>query len=244
MDPVFPQQQHPTMVTYQTVMVPVHDIPPTVASGPAGYYMIQPGPGNPAPGVPVSVTGPVLALAPQSPQGGKGAVGGDMFAHIRHIPMFRLSVASDRPNHIHSLPEAAYQVTKHIKVYKSVITRWACNLRPSYNTTTAAGPTSPPGTLIIDVYQLRNPFSMGRSPFRVHVSRDAQIRLGGRFDVAARKGRVWSKHFTKQHIDEVVVIGEGGVAVPAVIVERREEPVAPEESDEVKSRFEKWIIAA
>ncbi|KAM7214164.1 hypothetical protein V8F06_010479 [Rhypophila decipiens] len=230
----FPQHQQQStipLVTYQTVMVPVHGgMPPTAAAtgpAPAGYYVVQPGPGVPA--LP-------------APQGPPSQGPGDQFAHIRHIPMFPLNAASDRPEHNYRVTRGAYQVTRVMKFHKSVITRWACNLPPP-----PPGPNNiPTGTIIIDIYQLRNPFSMGRSPFRLHVNRDVQLRVAGRFDVAARRGKVWSKHFTKQqHIDEVVILLDGGmVAIPAVMVERREEPVAPEESEEVKMRFARWVIQA
>jgi hypothetical protein len=189
-------------VVYQ---MPPGSVPPTTTGGPYGY--VVPGPAPP----------PAVAQ-------------GDKFARLRGVPMFRLSTTSDVPAHSHIISETAYTITKNMKMYRSVLTRWF---------TPAGGPAA----VIVDVYQIRNPFSMGASPFQVHVSRDAQIRLGGRFDVSARRGRVWSKHFTRQPIEEVVVLMDG-MAIPLEIVERKEERVAPEESEAVKKRFRSWSIPA
>jgi hypothetical protein len=142
--------------------------------------------------------------------------------------MFRLSAGSDIPTHSYIVNEAAYNITKHMKVYRSVLTRWST-------------PVGGRDAIVVDVYQIRNPFSMGASPIQMHVSRDSHIRLGGKFDVSARRGRVWSKHFTKTQIEEVVVL-MGGVAIPLEIVERKDERVAPEESEAVKKRFRSWRV--
>ncbi|KAK0702656.1 hypothetical protein B0H67DRAFT_650044 [Lasiosphaeris hirsuta] len=195
-----PQQQQPAV--YQT---PPGFVPPF----PGGPYDAAPGPG---PGPPPAITR------------------WDKFAHLRGVPMFRLNAASDVPTHSHRINKTAYMLTKHMKIYRSVLTRWS---------TPSGGPTA----IIVDVYQIRNPFSIGASPFQVHVSRDCQIRLGGRFDVSARRGRVWSKHFTKQAIEEVVMLRDG-MAIPLEVVERKEERVAPEESEAAKKRFRSWSIPA
>ena len=97
--------------------------------------------------------------------------------------------------------------------------------------------------MVVDVYQLLNPISMGTSPFSVQVSRDCHVILGGRFHVQGCRGRVFRKHWTRQHIEEVALIIDGAV-VPLGIVERNEERVAPEESENVKKRFRSWSVPA
>ena len=140
--------------------------------------------------------------------------------------MFQLSVNSDVPAHTHVVTKSAYVISKHMKMHRSVLTRWSSPAMAN---------------LIVDVYQIRNPFSAGLSPFQVHVSCDAQIRLGGKFDVNARAGKVWAKHFTRKPIEEVLLLVNGNV-ISLDIVERREERVAPEESEQVKRRFKSWFI--
>ena len=194
-------QQQPVGYMYQ--MSP--GFMPSATGGPYGY--LAPGPGPSPAGAPL-----------------------DKFAHLRSVPMFRLSAASDIPYHSLRINDAAYQITKHMKMYRSVLTRWST-------------PAGDHAVVVVDVYQVRNPFSMGASPFQVHVNRDCRIRLGGKFDVSARHGRVWSKHFTRQPIEEVVALMDG-IAVPLEVVERKEERVAPEESEAVKKRFRLWSIPA
>jgi hypothetical protein len=81
----------------------------------------------------------------------------------------------------------------------------------------------------------------GKSPFAVQVSHDAHVRLGGRFDVNWRRSVAWSKHWTRQAIEEMLVLVDG-VTVPLEIFKRFEERVAPEESEKVKKRFRSWAI--
>lgn len=187
-------------------------------------YPIPPGSTQPVLAGPHGHGAPIHAAPPSFAQG-------DKFAHLRGVPMFPLRAASDRPIYASdSISGAAYAMTKHVKVYRSVLTRWSI---PSHADARTA--------VVVDVYQLRNPFSFGASPFQIHVNRDVQLRVAGKFDVVARGGRVWSKHFTRQPIDEVMLLADG-MAIPLEIVERTEERVAPEESEAVKKRFRRWAV--
>ena len=180
-----------------------------------GYQALHAGP---PPSHPV---GPPAQAVPQ----------GEPFPRLRNAPMFRLSSGSDTPIHSNSITENSYKITKHMTVYRSVITRWAV-------------PHGAPNSIVVDVYQIRNPFSMGASPFMVVSSQDAFLRLAGKFDIRIKRGKVWTKHWTRQAIEEVVVVAEGGAAAPLQMVERQEEKVAPEEGENVKSRFRRWQVPA
>jgi hypothetical protein len=172
--------------------------------------------------------GPARPPGGQQAQNPAPAAQGDKFAHLRNVPMFRLSESSDVPVHHHVVMETSYKVTKQMTIYKSILTRWAV-------------PGGGGNGVVVDVYQIRNPFSMGASPFMVQASRDVQIRLAGKFDVNASRGKAWSKHWTRQLIEEVIVIIDGAV-IPLEKVLRLEEKVAPEESEEVKKRFRRWLV--
>lgn len=179
---------------------------------PGAHYPAQPMGPNPSPGA-----------------GGPPGRAGDPYDRVRNAPMFPLSAASDRPYHLGTINKAAYKTTKVMKLYKSVVTRWAA-----------------PGNelqrvVVVDVYQLLNPFSMGTSPFQVQANLDCQLVLGGRFQVRCRPGTGYSKHWTRQHIEQVGMVVNGTV-VPFTMIERREERVAPEESEEVKNRFRSWSV--